>query len=218
MLHCADTADIQTHGGVEFQCITASGGFRVAKHYANLHANLVNKHHQRIGVFHITGNFTQRLAHQAGLQTHVGVAHLAFNFRFRYQGGHGIHDNHVHGTGTYQHVGDFQRLLTGIRLGNDQIVHVHTQLFRVIRVQRVLRVHKGTGGAFFLGLGNHAQGQGGFTRGFRAVDFHDPPLRQPANTQGYIQPQRTGGDGRHALALAIAHAHDGTFAELALNL
>src|SRR5690606_4707172 len=61
LLHRAGTTDIQTHRGVEFQGVTTGGGFRAAEHHADFHADLVNKDHQTVGVFHVTGQFTQRL-------------------------------------------------------------------------------------------------------------------------------------------------------------
>ncbi len=148
----------------------------------------------------------------------MGVTHFAFNFGLRHQCRHGINNHHIHRAGTHQHVSNFQCLLTGVRLGHDQVIHVHAQLLGIVRVQGVLCIHKGTGSAFLLRLGDHAQGQGGLTRGFRAIDFHDTPFRQTTNTKSNIQPQGAGGNGRHALALAIAHAHHGTFTKLTFDL
>ena len=82
----------------------------------------------------------------------------------------------------------------------------------------MLGVHESAGGAFFLGLGNGAQGQRGLTGGLRTIDFDDPAFRQAADAQGDIQPQGAGGNGGNALALLVAHAHHRTFTELALDL
>src|SRR6185437_8040212 len=43
LLDCADTADIQSNGRVELQRVAAGGGFRVAEHHADLHADLVDE-------------------------------------------------------------------------------------------------------------------------------------------------------------------------------
>src|SRR5690606_41912473 len=43
LLHRADAADIQAHRGVELQRVAAGGGFRVAEHHADLHADLVDE-------------------------------------------------------------------------------------------------------------------------------------------------------------------------------
>ena len=218
ILHCADAADVQTHGGVELQGVTAGGGFRRAEHHTDLHTNLVDEHHQAVGVLHITGQLTQRLGHQTGLQAYVAVAHFAFDFRFRRQGRYRVDDDDVDGVGAYQHVSDFQGLLAGVRLGDQQVVDVYAQLFSVDRVQCVLGVDEGTGFTGFLRFGDHLQGQGGFTGTFRAVDLYNPAIRQATNTQGHVQPQGAGGYRRNGFTGLVAHFHHGAFAELAFNL
>ena len=82
----------------------------------------------------------------------------------------------------------------------------------------MLGIDEGAGGAHSLGGGDDREGQGGFTRGLRAVDFDDPAFRQTAYAEGDIQPQGTSGNGRDRLAIMIAHAHDRAFAELLFDL
>ncbi|MNS92258.1 hypothetical protein D3C72_1263870 [compost metagenome] len=146
------------------------------------------------------------------------VTHFAFDFSLRYQCCHGVDDDHVNGVGTHQHVGDFQGLFAGVRLGNQQVVDVDAQLAGVLRVEGVFGVDEGAGGAVFLGFGDDRQGQRGLTRRFRAVDLDDTAFWQAADAQGDVQAQRAGGDGRDSLALVVAHAHDGALAELAFDL
>src|SRR5690554_3138802 len=83
LLDTADTANIQTHRAVELERVIAGGGFRAAEHHADLHTDLVNEDHQRVGALDIGGELTQRLAHQTGVQADVGVAHFAFDFGLR---------------------------------------------------------------------------------------------------------------------------------------
>jgi hypothetical protein len=64
----ADAADIQAHRGVELQRIAAGGGFGVAEHHADLHADLVDEDDHAVGALDVAGQLAQRLAHQAGLQ------------------------------------------------------------------------------------------------------------------------------------------------------
>src|SRR5690554_1233081 len=214
----ADAADVQAYGGVEFQSVTTGGGFRAAEHDADFHTDLVDEDHQAVGVFDVTGQFTQGLGHQAGLEAYVAVAHFAFDFGFRCQCGYGVDDDHVDGVGAHQHVGDFQGLFAGVWLGNQEVVYVYTELFCVDGVERVLSVDKCAGFARFLGFSYNLQGQCGFTGAFRAVDFNDPVVRQAANTQGYVQPEGTGGYRRNGFTGLVAHFHHGTFGELASNL
>ncbi len=98
------------------------------------------------------------------------IAHLAFDFGLGHQRRHGVDDDHIHRVGAHQHVGDFQRLLAGIRLRNQQVVDVHAQLASIIRVQRVLGIDESTGGAHLLRFSDYRQGQSGLTGGFRTVD------------------------------------------------
>src|SRR6185312_7209224 len=69
VLDRADAADVQTHGRVEFQGIAAGGGFRIAEHDADLHADLVDENHDGVGFGNGGGELAQRLAHQPRLKT-----------------------------------------------------------------------------------------------------------------------------------------------------
>src|SRR5690606_32111873 len=102
----ADAADVQTHGGIEFQCVAARGGFRVAEHDADFHADLVDEDHHAIGALDRGGQFTQGLAHEAGLQTRQGIAHVALDFGLWYQSGDRVDDDQVHRARTHQGIGD----------------------------------------------------------------------------------------------------------------
>ena len=103
-------------------------------------------------LFKIAGQLAQGLAHQSGLQADVRVAHFAFNFRARHQGGHGVNDNQIHRAGAHQFFGDFQGLLARVRLGNKQFVHIYADGRRIDGVQRVFGVNKRHHAAVFLRL------------------------------------------------------------------
>ncbi len=215
----AGAADIEAHGGVEFQRIAAGGGFRTAEHHADLHADLVDEDDQGIGAVDGTGQFTQGLRHQARLQAWQRVAHVAFDLGAWRQCGHGVDDDQVDAARTHEGVADFQCLLARVRLRDQQFVQVHAQLLRVTDVERVLGIDKGARAAQFLHFSNGLQGQRGFTRRFRTVDFHHAAARQAAYAQRDIEAERT---GRHDLHFfdhrAGIHAHDRTFAKLLLDL
>ena len=65
----AGATNIETHRGVKLQRITTSGGLGIAKHDANLHADLVNEDDHRISTIDRACEFTQGLRHQPRLQT-----------------------------------------------------------------------------------------------------------------------------------------------------
>jgi len=52
----------------------------------------------------------------------------------RHECGDGVDDDDVDGPGPDEHVRDFQRLLAGVWLGNEQCVGVHAELLGVVRV------------------------------------------------------------------------------------
>ena len=64
------------------------------------------------------GQLAQRLGHEAGLQADVGVAHLAFDLGPRRERRHRVDDEDVERARADQHVGDLERLLAGVGLGD----------------------------------------------------------------------------------------------------
>ena len=68
------------------------------------------------------------------------VAHLALDLGARHERGHRVDDDDVERRRAHQHVGDLERLLAGVRLGDEQLVDVHAELARVRGVERVLGV------------------------------------------------------------------------------
>ena len=58
----------------------------------------------------------------------------------RHQRGHRIHHNDVHGARADQRFGDFQRLLAVVWLRHQKIIHIHAELARVDRIERVFGV------------------------------------------------------------------------------
>ena len=165
------------------------------------------------------GQLSKRLAHQPRLKPGELVAHLALDLGPRRQRRHRIDDEDVDGAGTNQRVGDLERLLAGVGLGDQKVVERDPELPGIARVKRVLGVDETTNAAVLLGLGDGVERERRLARGFRPVDFDDPATRQAADTEGNVEaerPGRHGGDldGR----LVLAHAHDRAFAEGALDL
>src|SRR5213076_1227155 len=72
----------------------------------------------------VAGELAQCLAHEAGLQTDVRVAHLAFDLGARDERGDRVDDDHIQSTGADEHVGDLERLLAGVGLRDVEVVDV----------------------------------------------------------------------------------------------
>jgi hypothetical protein len=70
-----------------------------------------------------------------------------------------IHHQHVDGAGAHQRVGDLERLLAGIGLGDQQVVDVDAELLGVAGIERVLGIDEGAGAALLLRLGDGVQRQ-----------------------------------------------------------
>src|SRR5271166_2138379 len=215
----ADPPDLQPDRGVELQRVAARGGLRVAEHHADLQPDLVEEDEHRLRARHVAGQLAQRLAHQAGLQADMAVAHLTLELRARHQCRHAVDHHHVDRAGAHEGVADLQRLLAGVGLADQQIVDVHAELAGIQRIERVLGVDERTGAAALLRLGDGVQGQRGLARTLRAVDLDDAAARHAADAQRQIQAERARRDHLDLLVdAALAHAHDRALAEGAFDL
>jgi hypothetical protein len=110
-------------------------------------------------------------------------------------------------------------LLARIGLRDQQLVHVDAELLGVARVECVLGIDKSRRTAEFLGLGNDLQRQRGLAGRFGTIDLDHAPARQATDAECDIEAD---GTARNRLDIfrgtGIAHAHDGTLAELFLDL
>src|SRR5215467_2542386 len=94
--------DIEAHGAVELEGIAAGGGLGVAVDDTDLLAKLVDEDDHRLGPRDLRGELAQRLAHEARLQAHVRIAHLALDLGARGQCGDRIDDDQVDRAGADQ--------------------------------------------------------------------------------------------------------------------
>ena len=148
----------------------------------------------------------------------MGVAHLALDLGPGHECGHRVDDHDVEGARADQHVGDLERLLARVGLGDQQLVDVDADRRRVDRVHGVLGVDVGAGAAVALGLGHHVHGEGGLARGLRTEDLDDATAGQAPDAERDVERQRAGGDGGDTDVAVLAEAHDGALAVLLLDL
>ena len=149
------------------------------EHHADLHADLVDEDDHAVRLGDRSGQLAQRLAHQAGLEAGQAVAHLAFDFGARRQRCDRIDDQHIDGAGAHQRVGDFERLLAGIRLRDQQIFEIDAELAGIDRIERMLGIDEGADAALLLGFGDGLQRQRRLARAFRPIDLDDAPAGRP---------------------------------------
>ena len=132
--------------------------------------------------------------------------------------GHGIHHQHVDGTGAHQGVGDLKRLLAGIGLGDQQLLDVDPKLVGIDRVERMLGIDEGAGAAALLGFRHHMERQGGLARAFRPVNLDHPAAGQAADPERDIEAQGARRDRFGLHHRAFAQLHDRALAEGPLDL
>ena len=111
-----------------------------------------------------------------------------------------------------------QGFFTGTWLGNQQVVQIHAQAGGILRVQCVFHVNECSQASGFLGLGDGRQGQGGFTGGFRSVDFHNAAAGKAAHTQSAVNQKVARGNDVHFHFDVVSKAHNGVFSEVFLDL
>ena len=92
------------------------------------------------------------------------VPHLPFDLSPRGKSGHRVDDDHVERTRADQHVGDLERLLPSVGLGDQQLVDVDSDRFGVHGIHRMLGIDVGTDPAIALRLGDDMGGEGGLSR------------------------------------------------------
>ncbi len=218
LLDLADAPDVEAHRGVELQRVAAGGGLGAAEHHADLHPDLVQEDDHGVGARHRAGQLAQRLAHQPCVQADMAVAHVAFELGARHQGGDAVHHQHVDGARAHQGVGDLQRLLASVGLGDQQAVDVDAELAGVAGVERVLGVDEGAGAALLLRFGDRVQRHGGLAGAFRTVDLDHAAARQAADAECDVEAERAGGDHVDMVVGALPHAHDRALAEGPLDL
>ena len=148
----------------------------------------------------------------------MGVAHLALDLGLRHERGDRVDDDHVERTRPDQHVGDLERLLPRVGLGDVELVDVDADGRRVHRVHRVLGVDVGAHAAVALGLGDDVHGERRLPRRLGAVDLDDPAAGQPADAEGEVEREGAGGDRGDPDVAPLAELHDRALAVLLLDL
>jgi hypothetical protein len=174
--------------------------------------------HRGVGLVQATRELAERLRHEAGLEADMRVAHLALDLGARHEGGDGVDDDQVDRAGAHEHVGDLERLLTRVGLGDEQRVDVDAELLRVVGIERVLGIDERRDAAGTLSVGDGMQGERGLSRGLGAVDLDDAAARQPADAEGDIERDGPRGDDLDRSAVFAAEAHHRPLAELAIDL
>ena len=182
-----DAADIQANRGIEFQSPPSRCGLRVSEHDADFFPELVNEYHAAVGLADGRRQLPACLRHHSCLQAHMGIPHLSVYLLSGDKGCHGVHNNDIHRAGAYHGLGNFQRLLAGIRLRDIEVIHIYPDVSGIHRIQGMLCVNKACDAAALLYLRHHVQGDSGFSGGFRSVNLYNSSPRNSADPKRDIQ-------------------------------
>jgi len=153
-----------------------------------------------------------------GLQPHVLVSHLALDLRTRHEGCHRVDDDDVDAARSNEPLGDLERLLSGIGLGDQQIFDSHPQALRIGDVECVLRVDEGGDPAELLSFGDRVERQGRLPRRFLSEDLDDASTRVTADTQRTVETYRAARQTRgRSDGLLVPQSHDCALSKLLLD-
>src|SRR4029078_573195 len=120
-------------------------------------------------------------------ETQVDVAALALDVGLWHKRADGIDNQNIDGAAPYQGLGDFQSLLSVIRLRNQQVIRLDSEFFSMTQVEGVFRVDIGPHSSLFLGFGDNMQREGGFAGGLRTINLDYSSARDAADSQRNIQ-------------------------------
>src|SRR5256712_1701792 len=219
VLDARSSAVVLPHRRVELHRAAAGRRFGIPEHDADLLAQLFDEDEARLRLRDRAGELAERLRHEARLQTHLRVAHLAFDFRLRHQRRDRVDDDHVDAVRSNEDLDDLQRLFAVVGLRDEQIVDVDAQFLRVRRIERVLRVDERRHAAEFLSLRDDLQRERRFPRRLRSEDFGDAAARHTANAEREVDADSAGRNGVDRLDGAfLTEAHDRALAELLFDL
>ena len=138
----------------------------------------------------------------------MGIAHVTFELGTWCERRHRVDDDYVHSPGADQHVGDLERLLARVGLGDQQFVDVDTDGFCVDGVERVLRIDVGADSPITLCFRNYVQREGRLARGLRSEHLNYPPSREPTDPESEVKGHRASRDHFDPHSGVLTHAHD----------
>src|SRR5690606_20340543 len=110
-----------------------------------------------------SGELSESLRHQSGLKPHLAFSHLTLQLSLRHQSRHGVNHNDVDRSRTDQVLGNLQRLLPVVRLGDQQVFGVNTEFFGVAFVKSMFRIDERSQATGLLSFGYAVQGKSGLT-------------------------------------------------------
>jgi hypothetical protein len=152
------------YGAVELQGATPGRGLGIAVQHPDLLTDLVDEDGGGLTLGEHPRELAEGLAHQAGLESDVGVTHVAFDFGSGYECGDAIDDDDVDGATSDEEFGDLEGLFAGVGLADEEVVGVDAEVVGVGGVEGVFGVDEGGDASSFLGFSDDVEAEGGMPR------------------------------------------------------
>src|SRR5690606_12759722 len=153
-----------------------------------------------------------------GRASDVRFTHLALDLGLGHERGDRVDHDDVDRARADEHVHDLERLLTRVRLRDEQGVGVDAELLGVLGVERVLGVDERGDATVLLRVRDRVQRDRRLARGLGAVHLDDASARQAADAERDVERDRARGDDLDGSTPVVAEAHDRPLAELAVDL
>src|SRR3569623_2013701 len=211
-------ADVEADARVELARIAAGRGLRIAVHYADLPAQLVDEDHHAARAADRAGQLAKRLRHKASLQPAMAVAHLTLDIGAGHLRRDRIAHQHVDRVRPHQGIDDLARLLASIGQRHDELVAVAPELLGIDRVARLLGLDDRGSAAILLRFGDDVHSERGLARAFWPVHFDHAATRQPADPERDVEHEAPGRDRLDLHRFLRAQLHRRALAERAIDL
>src|SRR5205807_2153601 len=130
--------------------------------------------------------FAQRRAHETRLRANGHIANFAFELGSSHERRDRVYHDHVQRVRSNERFANPKRFFTGARLRNEQVVEINAELFRVLRIERMLDVDESSKPAALLRLCDDGKGERCFPRGFGPEYFDNTPTWEAAHPESAV--------------------------------
>ena len=152
------------------------------------------------------------------MESDLVLAHLALDFCLGSEGGDGVDDDDIYGSGADDLIGNLHGLFAIVGLGEVEGVDIYAKRGGIVGIERMLSINEDGTSALLLAFGDSVEGERGLTARLLTIDFDDAPTGIASYAKGCIELDGARGDDFYLLACLVAKAHDGALAKLFLYL
>ena len=217
LLHRPYAADIEAHGRIVFQRMTAGGRFRRTEHHPDLHAQLIDEDDRRTRSMCSPCQLSERLAHQPCLEADMGRAQVAVELCLGHERRDRVDHDQVDRSALDENLRDVERLLAVVRLAHQQLLGVHAELLRIVHVEGVLGVDERGNAPGRLTLRDGVESERRLSARFGPIDLDHASLGVSTTAKGFVERRTPTRDTGNPLRLAVTETHHRALAKLLLD-